>query len=311
MMITFTSCSIYLSYFFLFSLHFLVGHLTQEIPILISHSLVVAHHSEDISWLKHVERDVVKTLYVLTSGEEECKELISPVNVSVMKAENKVELNQPEIVCESIPNYGCEAGAYLSYISRHYENLGDHTLFLHAHRNAWHNKLWLNPEKGRWKALRAEEIVRNHNWNMNFSYMFSHYMEVKPSSSKARHAAKTFPNDIIRAGVDVPGAAQFGVSRIRVHQYSQSTYEKWSKEASGKFCGPAHSAGRGFANMWEILWPIVFSPQECIERYPMSKGCLNRVWFRKHINAKKKRGLTKAEASRRSKKHQAPILVSS
>ena len=95
-MITFTSCSIYLSYFFLFSLHFLVGHLTQEIPILISHSLVVAHHSEDISWLKHVERDVVKTLYVLTSGEEECKELIrpvqSPVRMSVKKAENKVEL---------------------------------------------------------------------------------------------------------------------------------------------------------------------------------------------------------------------------
>ena len=86
----------------------------QEIPILISHNLVVAHHSEDISWLKHVSGDVVKTVYVLTSGEE-CKELISPVSMSVTKAGNKMELYQPEIVCESIPNYGCEAGAYLSY----------------------------------------------------------------------------------------------------------------------------------------------------------------------------------------------------
>ena len=311
MMLTFNFCSLYLSYYLLFSHHFLDAHLTQEIPILISHNLVVAHHSEDISWLKHVRRDVVETVYVLTSGEEECKELIRPVSMSVTKAENKVELNQPEIVCENIPNYGCEAGAYLSYLSRHYENLGDHTLFLHAHRNAWHNKSWLNPEKGRWKALRAEEIVRNHNWNMNLSYVFSHYMEVKPSSSKARHAAKIFPNDIIRAGVDVPGAAQFGVSRVRIHQYSQSTYEKWNKEANGKLCGPAHSAGRGFANVWEILWSIVFSPKECVERYPSSKGCLNKVWFRKHIDVKKKRGLTKAEASRRSKKHVAPVLVSS
>ena len=106
---------------------------------------------------------MVKTLYVLTSGEEECEQLIGPVSKSVTKAENKMELYQPEIVCESIPNYGCEAGAYLSYLSRHYENLGEHTLFLHAHRNAWHNKLWLNPKKGRWKALRAEEIVHNHN----------------------------------------------------------------------------------------------------------------------------------------------------
>lgn len=311
MVLTFNFCSLYISNYLLFAHHFLVGHMTQEIPTLISHDLVVAHHSEDISWLKHVKRDVVKTVYVLTSGEEECKELIRPVSMSVTKAENKVELNQPEILCENIPNYGCEAGAYLSYLSRHYENLGDHTLFLHAHRSAWHNKSWLNPEKGRWKALHAEEIVHNHNWNMNFSYMFSHYMEVKPGSSKARRAAKFFPNDIIRSGVDVPGAAQFGVSRVRVLQYSQSTYEKWYEEANGKLCGPAHSAGRGFANTWEILWPIVFSPKECVERYPSSKGCLNKVWFRKHIDVKKKRGLTKAEASRRSKKHVAPALVSS
>ena len=177
----FKFCSLYLSYYLLFSKHFLDVYLTQGMPLLASHNLVVAHHSEDISWLKHVRGDVVKTVYVLTSGEEECKELIRTVSMSVTKAENKVELNQPEIVCENIPNYGCEAGAYLSYLSIHYENLGDHTLFLHAHRNAWHNKLWLNPEKGRWKALHAEDIVRNHNWNMNFSYVFSHYMEVKPT----------------------------------------------------------------------------------------------------------------------------------
>ena len=164
MVLTINFCSLYLSYYLLFSHQLIFGwSLTQEIPILISHILVVAHHSEDISWLKHVRRDVVKTVYVLTSGEEECEQLISPVSKSVTKAENKMELYQPEIVCESIPNYGCEAGAYLSYLSRHYENLGEHTLFLHAHRNAWHNKLWLNPEKGRWKALRAEEIVHNHN----------------------------------------------------------------------------------------------------------------------------------------------------
>ncbi len=105
MVLTFNFCSLYLSYYLLFSQHFLDGHLTQGIPILISHNLVVAHHSEDISWLKHVKRDVVKTVYVLTSGEE-CKELISPVSMSVTKAENKVK--STVIVCENIPNYGCE-----------------------------------------------------------------------------------------------------------------------------------------------------------------------------------------------------------
>lgn len=125
----FKFCSLYLSYYLLFSNHFLDVHLTQGMPLLASHNLVVAHHSEDISWLKHVRGDVVKTVYVLTSGEEECKDLISPVRMSVTKAGNKMELNQPELVCESIPNYGCEAGAYLSYLSRHYENLGDHNLF--------------------------------------------------------------------------------------------------------------------------------------------------------------------------------------
>lgn len=61
----------------------------------------------------------------------------------------------------------------------------------------------------------------------------------------------------------------------------------------------------------KIVCPIVFSPQHCVERYANGEDCLNRVWFRKHIDVKKKRGLTKAEASRRSKNHEAPILVSS
>ena len=76
---------------------------------------------------------------------------------------------------------------------------------------------------------------------MNLSYVFSHYIGVKPGSSKARAAAKIFPCDIFRAGVDVPGSAQFGVSRSRVHQYPRSAYERWDKEARGKFCGAKHS----------------------------------------------------------------------
>lgn len=278
---------------------------------LVHHALVVAHHSEDISWLKHVKNDTVERIYVISSGERGCHELVSSMSTSGTKAKNKVKLSQPETVCEVIPNYGCEAGAYLHHLFTHYENLADHTLFLHAHQNAWHNRLWLNPEKKRWKALRAEEIVTYHNWNMNLSYVFSHYMRVNPSSSRARHAAKIFPHDIIRANVDVPGAAQFGVSRVRVHQYPRSVYERWKEEASGKMCGPEHTAGRGFANTWEILWPFVLAPRECVETYPTSRDCLNRVWFRKHIGVKKKHSLTKAEMRRRGKIHVAPVMVSS
>ena len=82
-------------------------------------TLVVAHHSEDISWLTQVGKEIVEYIYILSSGEEECNVLISSVSVPVTKVENKLESSQPEIVCESIPNHGCEAGAYLNYLFTH------------------------------------------------------------------------------------------------------------------------------------------------------------------------------------------------
>ena len=279
-------------------------------PALHSSTLVVAHHSEGLSWLKYVEKGIVETIYIISSSTNDCDDLISSLSKLRTKIESYSVPIQPQIICESIPNYGCEAGAYLHYLSTHYNNLADHTLFLHAHRDAWHNKMWLNPSKGRWKPMHAEEIVSNHDWNMNLSYVFSYYMRIQQGSSKARRTAKIFPNEMMGADLDVPGSAQFGVSRIWVQQYPHSTYEKWYKEAVSKFCGPAHSAGRGFSNTWEILWPIVFAPLEYIQSYSKTE-CSNRVWFRKHINFKKKRGLTKKEAARRSKKHEAPLLVSS
>ena len=97
MVLDFASYSLHLSCFLLsfFGWSFSLGD-----TILNSRTLVVAHHSEDISWLKQLKREAVNTVYVLTSGEEECKQLISPMSKSVTKAENKMDSNQPEIVSQ-------------------------------------------------------------------------------------------------------------------------------------------------------------------------------------------------------------------
>lgn len=74
--------------------------------------LVIAHFDESLDWIK----DVDKTKY-------------RPIVVS--KTIRNASIYQPY-------NKGYEASAFLEYIIRHYNNLPEFVVFVHAHEFAWH-----------------------------------------------------------------------------------------------------------------------------------------------------------------------------
>ena len=70
--------------------------------------IVLAHYNEDISWTKNI---------------------LIPYTV----------ISRQGLPKETPPNKGNEASSYLEYIIKNYNNLHDYTIFLHAHRSAWHH----------------------------------------------------------------------------------------------------------------------------------------------------------------------------
>lgn len=71
-------------------------------------NIIIAHYNEDLSWTKNLRHPFC---------------IISKNGV-------------PD---GSIPNRGREASSYLEYIIKNYNSLTDISIFIHGHRNSWHN----------------------------------------------------------------------------------------------------------------------------------------------------------------------------
>jgi hypothetical protein len=76
--------------------------------------VVVAHHSEDISWLATIPKDVHVRIY--TKGPQ--------INLNV-------PLNA-KVSVQMLPNVGRESHTYLNHIVQHYDDLANWTVFTQA-----------------------------------------------------------------------------------------------------------------------------------------------------------------------------------
>ncbi|KAH6643909.1 hypothetical protein C7974DRAFT_9467 [Boeremia exigua] len=178
------------------------------------------------------------------------------------RAENKVPKNK-----------GREAMVYLSYIIDHYDDLPDTTLFMHAHRHAWHNNQLM--------GLDAAQIVSrlNHARVARLGYMNvrCHHDPGCPDWIHMDRPGGDFdffhkPEEIywrksiweeIHPGAPIPPAlsgiccAQFAVSRDRIRQVPLERfihYRKWllTTGMDDQFSG----------RIFEYIWHYIFTGHE-------------------------------------------------
>jgi hypothetical protein len=93
-------------------------------------TLVVAHYTEDLDWLKN----------------------ISNMNIKV--------ISRKGVPPRTPPNKGNEASAYLEYIIQNYDTLSDYTVFVHGHRSDWHH---LEPMDKKLNRILFDRPYRNIN----------------------------------------------------------------------------------------------------------------------------------------------------
>ncbi|KAF1931757.1 uncharacterized protein M421DRAFT_417514 [Didymella exigua CBS 183.55] len=178
------------------------------------------------------------------------------------KAEHKVPKNK-----------GREAMVYLSYIIDHYDDLPDTTLFMHAHRHAWHNNQLM--------GLDAAQIVDrlNHDRVARLGYMNvrCHHDPGCPDWIHMDRPGGDFdffhkPEEIywrksiweeIHPGAPIPPSlsgiccAQFAVSRDRIRQVPVERfihYRKWllTTGMDDQFSG----------RIFEYIWHYIFTGHE-------------------------------------------------
>ncbi|KAI8939199.1 hypothetical protein NX059_005029 [Plenodomus lindquistii] len=201
---------------------------------------------EDISWMEQEIPDAPLVIY----------EVDNP------NAENKVPKNK-----------GREAMVYLTYIIDHYDSLPDTTIFMHAHRHAWHNNMLLGLDAAAMiKRLNHERVAR-----MGYMNVRCHHDPGCPDWIHMDRPGGDFdffhkPEEIywrreiweeIHPGAPIPPSisgiccAQFAVSRQRIREVPIERfihYRKWllTTGMDDQFSG----------RIFEYIWHYIFTGHE-------------------------------------------------
>ncbi|KAF2848214.1 hypothetical protein T440DRAFT_481058 [Plenodomus tracheiphilus IPT5] len=208
--------------------------------------IVPKTEKEDISWMAQEIPDAPLVIY----------EVDNP------NAENKVPKNK-----------GREAMVYLTYIIDHYDDLPDTTIFMHAHRHAWHNNILLGLDAGAMiKRLNHERVAR-----MGYMNVRCHHDPGCPDWIHMDRPGGDFdffhkPEEIywrrniweeIHPGAPIPPSisgiccAQFAVSRQRIREVPIERfihYRKWllTTGMDDQFSG----------RIFEYIWHYIFTGHE-------------------------------------------------
>jgi hypothetical protein len=165
-------------------------------------------------------------------------------------------------------NKGHEVMVYLTYIIDHYDNLPDVSIFMHAHKNAWHQNDLLNYDAAEMvKRLSSERVQREGYMNLRCHWMpgcpeWMHpgSLEVDPAKKEealmAQAWAEIFPDKPMPEVLAQPCCAQFALSRDRIRALSRDRYlfyREWviRTKIEDKFSG----------RVWEYLWQVAFTGQ--------------------------------------------------
>jgi len=164
-------------------------------------------------------------------------------------------------------NKGHEATVYLSYVIDFYDTLPDVSIFIHAHRWAWHNNDLLDKDTAMMiRQLNAERVVREGYMNLRChwypgcpSWLKTHTAEGDMDDEKkeevlvAQAWTELWPQEKMPDVLSQPCCSQFAVSRDRIRAVSKAEYERlryWllSTKISDNM------SGRIFEYLWQWIW---------------------------------------------------------
>ncbi|KAF1353509.1 hypothetical protein BDV97DRAFT_290642 [Delphinella strobiligena] len=163
-------------------------------------------------------------------------------------------------------NKGHEVMVYLSYIIDHYENLPDISLFMHAHRVAWHNDDALDYDAAQMvRSLSAERVIREGYMNLRCHWDPGCPDWMHPGTTErtyekqeevliAESWSELFPMDPIPPVLSQPCCAQFALSRERILALPLSRYV-FFRDWLLRTPLDDYISGR----VWEYLWQYIFT----------------------------------------------------
>ncbi len=193
--------------------------------------MVVAHHKEDLSWLRSI-----------------------PIRYVVM-SKTLGEFGTAPFAPRELPhvNKGNEASAYLCFIIENYDVLPEHTIFVHAHETSWHEDV---PKSEMVKSVPLVDYR-----NLNARHRMYQTISPKINSIPYGYLQKAWPRlfDVpIPSRLDFYSCAQFVVSKKAILSRSKGFYErclKWLYETNM----PVVYSSRVF----EYIWHYIFTWKEC------------------------------------------------
>lgn len=207
-------------------------------PPTLTHTLVVARtKNENADWISQEMPDMPTAIYVADDPE-------APLHPPV--------------------NRGREAMIYLTYMIDHYDNLPDVSIFVHAHRSAWHTgELLGNDAVPLLRRLRLSHITRVGYANLRCSWGpgcpdWLHPGvggdKFKPEQGAIAAAwGELFPGYPVPATLASPCCSQFALSRERIHDVPREALMRFREWLMTNQLGDAIS-GRVFEYVWQFIF---------------------------------------------------------
>jgi hypothetical protein len=179
------------------------------------------------------------------------------------------EVDNPYAEFRVPDNKGHEAMVYLTYIIDHYNSLPDTVIFVHAHRNAWHNNVLLNlamPDTI--NRLRDDRVARQGYMNLRChldpgcpdwihldraEVDFDYDMKPEEQYFSSKLFEAMFPGHRPPPVLSQPCCAQFAVSGDRIRDNPRDLYvhlREWLLETSLT----DENSGRIFEYIWQYLF---------------------------------------------------------
>lgn len=210
-------------------------------------NLVMARtKKEDVNWLEEVDLgpEITKMVYVV---------------------------DDPNAPLHTPKNKGHEVMVYLTYILDNYDKLPDISIFMHAHRYAWHNDDLLNYDAAEMiKRLSSERVQRQGYMNLRCHWNpgcpeWIHPGKIEEDHEKKEQAlmadawAELFPLEPIPKVLAQPCCSQFALSRDRIQVLPRERYSHlrdWLLRSQIRDT----MSGRIF----EYLWQVIFTGESTV-----------------------------------------------
>ncbi|KAF2007496.1 hypothetical protein P154DRAFT_420509 [Amniculicola lignicola CBS 123094] len=183
------------------------------------------------------------------------------------------EVEEPSAEYTVPKNKGHEAMVYLTYLIDHYDSLPDTSIFVHAHRTAWHNNYLLDLDMATTiQRLRDDRVARQGYMNLRCHLDPGIYLDRAPVDFDDFHKPEEkyfsfelfqemFPGHRPPPYVSQACCAQFAVSRERIRDNPLAMYihlRNWLLSTTLE----DENSGRIFEYMWQYLFTrnAVFNP---------------------------------------------------